>query len=92
MDENNNFVYILKCSDNTLYTGWTNDLNGRVHMHNAGNGAKYTKGRRPVQLMYFETFETKSQALKREYEIKQLCRSEKLKLFDEYRQQGRQHI
>ncbi len=71
---------MLKCSDGTLYTGWTNDLEKRVEAHNSGKGAKYTKARRPVELAYYEEFETKEQAMKREYAIKQLGRKEKQKL------------
>ena len=73
--QQNNYVYIVRCRDQTLYTGWTNQLEKRIEAHNAGKGAKYTKARRPV-----ETFEHKSEALKREYQIKQLKRSEKEKL------------
>ena len=75
-----NYTYMLKCSDGTLYTGWTNDLDKRVEAHNSGKGAKYTKARRPVELVYYEKFETKEQAMKREYAIKQLGRKEKQKL------------
>ena len=75
-----NYTYMLKCSDGTLYTGWTNDLKKRVEAHNSGKGAKYTKARRPVELAYYEEFETKEQAMKREYAIKQLGRKEKQKL------------
>ena len=64
----------------TEYTGWTNDLEKRVEAHNSGKGAKYTKARRPVELAYYEEFETKEQAMKREYAIKQLGRKEKQKL------------
>ena len=71
---------MLKCSDGTLYTGWTNDLEKRVEAHNSGKGAKYTKARRPVELAYYEEFETKEQAMKREYAIKQLVNKEKQKL------------
>lgn len=71
---------MLKCSDGTLYTGWTNDLEKRVEAHNSGKGAKYTKARRPVELAYYEEFETKELAMKREYAIKQLGRKEKQKL------------
>lgn len=77
-----NFVYILKCRDGTLYTGWTNDLNRRVAAHNAGQGAKYTKSRRPVELLYFEELSSKSEALKREAAIKKMSRSEKLRMID----------
>lgn len=75
-----NYTYILKCSDNTLYTGWTNDLEKRLKAHNAGKGAKYTKTRLPVEIVYYETFEDKIDAMKREYAIKQLSRKEKMKL------------
>lgn len=75
-----NYVYIVECSDGTLYTGWTNNLEKRVKDHNEGKGAKYTKARRPVTLVYYEEFESKEEAMKREYAIKQMSRSEKLKL------------
>lgn len=72
-----NFTYILKCKDNTFYTGWTNNLEKRLLAHNLGKGAKYTKARRPVEIVYYESFETKEEAMKREYEIKQLTRKQK---------------
>ena len=75
-----NYTYILKCKDGSLYTGWTNDLEQRVAAHNTGKGAKYTKARRPVELVYFEEFETKEQAMKREYAIKQMARKDKLEM------------
>ena len=75
-----NFVYIVKCSDNTLYTGYTTDLERRIKEHNEGKGAKYTRGRTPVELVYYEEKKTKSLAMKREYEIKQLNREEKEEL------------
>lgn len=75
-----NYIYILKCSDNSLYTGWTNDLEKRFKIHSQGKGAKYTKPRLPVELVYFEEFDNKIDAMKREYVIKQLSRNEKLKL------------
>lgn len=74
------YVYILLCSDGTLYTGWTTDVRKRVAAHNAGRGAKYTRSRRPVSLVYSEFCEDKSLALRREWEIKKLSRSEKEKL------------
>ncbi len=78
------FIYILKCNDGTLYTGSTNDIEKRVVTHNSGaTGAKYTKARCPVELIYQEEFETKSQALKREWEIKKLSRRDKLTLFSQ---------
>ncbi len=72
-----NFVYIVKCIDNTFYIGWTNNLDNRIKQHNLKNGAKYTKYRTPVELVYYEVFETKSEALKREYALKQLTRKQK---------------
>ncbi len=72
--------YLLQCADNTLYCGITNDLDKRLAAHNAGEGAKYTRGRTPVRLMYRESCADKSAALKREMQIKQMPKSEKLKL------------
>lgn len=74
---------MVECSDGSLYTGWTNDLGGRVRAHNAGRGAKYTKSRRPVKLVYHETFATKQEAMRREYEIKHYTRTEKLALLNQ---------
>ena len=71
---------MLRCSDGSLYTGYTNDLDNRVEAHNLGRGAKYTRGRLPVKLVYFEEFETKEEAMSREWHIKRLSRSEKEKL------------
>lgn len=75
-----NCVYILKCADDSLYTGWTNDLEKRLAAHNARTGAKYTRGRTPVVLMHCEYFETKEEAQRREVEIKRLSREQKLLL------------
>ena len=76
------YIYILECADGTLYTGSTNDLTKRVETHNTSKtGAKYTRARRPVKMVYSEEFETKSEAMKREWEIKKMGRKEKLKLF-----------
>lgn len=77
-----NYVYILKCKDNTLYTGWTKDLDKRIATHNSGKGAKYTRGRTPVELIYYESLNSKEEALKREREIKKLDRQRKLKLIN----------
>lgn len=79
-----NYTYIVKCSDGTLYTGWTNNLEKRIRDHNAGKGAKYTKSRCPIELVYYETFTTKEEAMRREYAIKQLERKEKMKLVDSF--------
>ena len=77
-----NYTYIVRCADGTLFTGWTNDLKKRIKAHNDGKGAKYTKTRRPVELVYFEHFATKEEAMSREYHIKQLKRSQKQALID----------
>ena len=74
------YVYIVRCSDNTLYTGSTNDIESRINTHNEGNGSKYTRSRLPVDLKYSETCSSKSAALKREAAIKKLSRIEKIKL------------
>lgn len=78
--EKKNYVYILKCSDGTFYTGWTTDIEARVNTHNSGSGAKYTRGRRPVSLVYYEELPDRSAALKREAAIKRLPRKKKLEL------------
>lgn len=75
-----NYTYILKCSDNSLYCGWTNNLEKRLAAHNKGKGGKYTRTRTPVELVYYETFETKEEAMSREFHIKRLSRKEKLEL------------
>ncbi len=71
------YTYIVECSDGSLYTGWTNNLDKRVRAHNAKKGAKYTKSRTPVRLVYYETFATRQEAMRREYEVKQYTRKEK---------------
>lgn len=75
-----NYTYIVECSDKTLYTGWTNNIEKRLKDHNSGKGAKYTKSRRPVNLVYLETFDTKEEAMSREALIKRLTREEKMRL------------
>ena len=77
-----NYTYLLKCADGTLYCGWTNHLEERIRAHNEGRGAKYTKGRRPVELVYHEVFETRQDAMRREAAIKKLRREEKWKLIE----------
>lgn len=74
------YVYILRCADGTLYTGYSDDPERRARVHNAGKGAKYTRSRRPVELVYREAFGDKSAALRREREIKGLTRAQKLAL------------
>lgn len=77
------YVYLLRCADGTLYTGYTDDPVRRTKIHNAGKGAKYTRARLPVELVYQEACVDKSAALRREYEIKQLTRVQKLKLIEQ---------
>lgn len=74
------FVYIVECKDDTLYTGYAADVRSRIEKHNAGDGAKYTRHRRPVTLKYQEAYDTKSAAMKREIAIKKLSRKEKMAL------------
>lgn len=75
-----NYTYIVQCDDGSLYTGWTNDMEKRINDHNSGKGAKYTKPRRPVRLVYYERFTTKREAMRREWEIKRLSRKAKIEL------------
>ena len=75
-----NYTYILRCADGSLYTGWTNDLDKRIQEHKAGRGGKYTRAHAPVELVYCETFDTKNEAMSREWHIKQLTREQKLAL------------
>ena len=75
-----NYTYIVECRDKSLYTGWTTNLEKRLLAHNQGKGAKYTRSRLPVILKYYESFETKEEAMRREYALKQLSHAEKLEL------------
>ena len=74
------YTYLLRCADGSLYCGWTNDLDKRVEKHNSGNGAKYTRSRLPVELVYYEVFDTKKEAMSREFHIKRMTKQEKEKL------------
>jgi putative endonuclease len=74
------YVYVLECADGTYYTGYTTDVSRRVAKHDAGEGSKYTRGRTPVELVYSESFDSRSAAMSREHEIKQLSRAEKERL------------
>lgn len=78
------FVYMLRCKDGSLYTGWTNDLEHRLAMHNSGRGAKYTRGRGPLELVYSEELPDKEAALRRECAIKKLRREQKLALLQSW--------
>lgn len=75
-----NYTYLLRCSDDSLYCGWTNNLEKRVAAHNAGKGARYTRARLPVRLVYYETFGTKEEAMRREAAIKKMSRRQKMEL------------
>lgn len=77
-----NCVYMLRCRDGSLYTGWTNDLEKRLKAHNCGSASKYTRTRLPAELVYFEEWESKEAAMSREWHIKRLSREEKLKLIE----------
>lgn len=85
--EKKNVVYMLCCGDGSLYTGWTNNIEKRLATHQAGKGGKYTRSRLPVQLVYLEECASKQEAMRREWQIKQLTREEKLILTQN---QGRQ--
>lgn len=80
------YAYIVECADGTLYSGWTNDLEKRIAAHNAGQGAKYTRSRRPVTLRYYEEFEDKSEALRRECALKKMSRAKKQALIENGKQ------
>ena len=77
-----NYVYMLRCRDGSLYTGWTNDLEKRLKAHNSGSASKYTRTRLPAELVYCEEWESKEAAMSREWHIKRLSREEKLKLIE----------
>lgn len=85
MAKEKNYIYILECIDKTYYTGWTNNLENRILNHNSKKGAKYTKNRIPCFLIYFETFDNKIDAMKREYEIKTFSRKEKENLISTFK-------
>ena len=78
-----NYTYLLRCADDSLYCGWTNDLEGRVRTHNAGRGARYTRSRRPVRLVYYEEFATREEAMSREWHLKRMSRAGKERLIRE---------
>ena len=84
------FAYIMRCADGTLYTGYTDDIAQREAVHNSGRGAKYTRSRLPVKMVYHESFATRSEAMKRECAIKRLSREQKLKLISEHSNTGQE--
>ncbi len=83
MAKSDHYVYVVECSDGTYYTGYTTDVERRVAEHNDGTGARYTRGRQPVELVHVESFDTQSDAMQREYAIKQLRRPAKERLVQE---------
>ena len=85
------YVYMVICSDNSFYTGYTNDVPARVKKHNDGKGAKYTRGRGPVTLVYQEELPSKSDAMRREYQIKQMTHMEKVFLVSETNERRNKH-
>lgn len=82
--ERMHYTYLVECKDNTFYIGYTNNLQKRIKTHNAGKGAKYTRGRIPVILRYYEEYETKTEAMRREYELKKLTRKQKEELIEKF--------
>lgn len=90
MEINNHYFYVLLCRDGSYYAGYTNHLEKRLKTHNDGKGAKYTRGRLPVTLIYHQCFVTKSEALKAEYAFKQLIRKEKEQFLR--KEQGEYHV
>ena len=84
-----NYVYMVRCSDGSLYTGWSTNPVKRAAVHNSGKGAKYTKSRRPVELVYYEKLETKQEAMSREAFIKKMKRSEKMQLVEDFTRSGK---
>jgi putative endonuclease len=90
MESHNYYFYVLTCNDGSFYGGYTNNLERRIKLHNAGKGAKYTRGRGPVELTYFKEFENKSDALKAEYQFKQLTRKKKMEFLLE--ETGEVHV
>jgi putative endonuclease len=83
--EKGHYTYMLRCADNTIYSGYAVDPIARLEKHNSGKGAKYTRARRPVKLVYFEKFENKGDALRREIEFKKLSRAEKEKMIENFK-------
>ena len=83
-----NYAYLVRCSDNSFYAGWTNNIEKRIKAHNDGTGAKYTKSRRPVTLAYLEKFDTRSEAMKREAALKKMTHDQKEVLSAKWKNQG----
>lgn len=85
-NKHRHFIYMLKCGDNTIYTGYTNDLEKRLAMHESGKGAKYTRGRGPLELVYLEEFPDKVSAMRQEYQIKKLTRAKKEQIIEAFKE------
>lgn len=85
------YVYLLKCKDNSLYCGYTDNIEKRISVHNSGKGAKYTRSRLPAELVYYEEFSEKREAMKREYEIKKLTRTQKTELVNSFAAMGKEN-
>ncbi|GAA0320939.1 GIY-YIG nuclease family protein [Bacillus carboniphilus] len=90
MDRNNHFMYVLECADGTFYAGYSTDVGKRVLTHNSGKGAKYTRPRLPVTCIYYESFQSKREALQEEYAFKQLTRKQKEQYL--HNKVGQQHV
>lgn len=90
MENNSHYFYVLTCKDGTLYGGYTNNLERRTKLHNEGKGAKYTRGRGPVTLTYYETFANKGEALRAEYQFKRLTRKKKEEFL--IKEMGESHV
>lgn len=87
-----NYVYLLRCRDDSLYCGWTNDLAARVASHNSGKGGKYTRSRLPVELVYYEEYGSKPEAMSREWHIKRMSRQEKEELTAHFQEKDSKQI
>ncbi|TYR78328.1 GIY-YIG nuclease family protein [Priestia megaterium] len=88
MENHNHYFYVVECSDETYYAGYTNDLLRRISVHNSGKGAKYTRARLPVSLLWYEAYKTKTEAMKKEYWFKQLTRKQKEKYIRKEKQKS----
>lgn len=90
MERYEHFFYVLRCKDDSLYAGYTNNLEKRINLHNEGKGAKYTRGRGPIELVYYEIFPTKTEAMQAEYRFKQLHKKAKVKYVE--KEAGTLHV
>lgn len=89
METNKHYFYVLECADGSYYAGYTNDLQKRLETHNAGKGAKYTRAKGPVEMIYSECFDTKPAAMKAEYAFKQLSKPQKIRYIAEGKEDGK---